>query len=126
VQFTSEPPLPHADIVSLLATGTTTAEMAGSADVLASRAAMLAIQSLYKKMFQKGQKTAPPMGGPKKDPGGASWLERFQVEMGAFDSRTGARAATARFKLNEQMYLLGELDTQGRYTGSFKYLLRFR
>lgn len=126
VQFTSEPPLPHADIVSLLATGTTTAELAGSADVLASRAAMLAIQSLYRKTFQKGRKTAPPLGGPKKDPGGASWLDRFQVEMGAFDSRTGARAATGRFKINEQMFLLGELDTQGRYTGSFKYLLRFR
>jgi len=126
VQFTSEPPLPHADIVSLLATGTTTAELAGSADVLASRAAMLAVQSLYKKMFKKGGRATPPLGGPRKDPGGASWLERFQVELGGIDNRTGGQAATARFKINEQMYLMGELDTQGRYTGAFKYLLRFR
>ena len=48
------------------------------------------------------------------------------MEFGAFDNRTGEQAATARFKINEQMYLLGELDTQGRYTGAFKYLLRFR
>ena len=87
---------------------------------------MLAVQSLYKKVFKKGGRATPPVGGPKKDPGGASWLDRFQVEFGAFDSRTGGQAATARFKLNEQMYLLGELDTQGRYTGAFKYLLRFR
>jgi autotransporter translocation and assembly factor TamB len=126
VQFTSEPPLPHADIVSLLATGTTTAELGGSADVLASRAAMLAVQSLYKKMFKKGGRTTPPLGGPRKDPGGASWLDRFDVEFGGFDNRTGGQAATARFKFNDQMYLLGELDTQGRYTGAFKYLLRFR
>ncbi|HYR59520.1 MAG TPA: translocation/assembly module TamB domain-containing protein, partial [Chthoniobacteraceae bacterium] len=47
VQLNSEPPLPHADIVSLLATGTTTSELGGRADALASRAAMLAVKELY-------------------------------------------------------------------------------
>ena len=40
----AQPPLPHADIVSLLATGTTTAELGGNAEALASRAAMLAVK----------------------------------------------------------------------------------
>jgi len=122
LQLTSEPPLPHADIVSLLATGTTTSELAGNADVLASRAAMLAIQSLWKKIFKP--KSAPPPEAKKKDD--ANFLDRFEMEFGAVDQKSGAREATARFKVNNQTYILGELDTQGRYTGSVKYLLRFR
>ncbi|MEQ1858330.1 MAG: translocation/assembly module TamB domain-containing protein [Chthoniobacteraceae bacterium] len=123
LHLTSEPPLPHADIVSLLATGTTTSELTGSADVLASRAAMLAVSSLWKKIFKsKGASAAPPP--PKK--GDAGFADRFQLELGSVDQKTGAREATAKFKVNDQTYILGELDTQGRYTGSVKYLLRFR
>jgi hypothetical protein len=121
LQLTSEPPLPHADIISLLATGTTASELTGNADVLASRAAMLAITSLWKKVFKpKGAAAAPP---PKND---ANFADRFQLDLGQVDQKTGAREATARFKVNDQTYILGELDTQGRYTGAVKYLLRFR
>lgn len=120
--LTSEPPLPHADIVSLLATGTTVGELSGNADVLASRAAMLAITSLWKKIFKPKGGAAPPPPN-KNDPG---FADRFQLDLGAVDQKTGAREATARFKVNDQTYILGEFDTQGRYTGSLKYLLRFR
>jgi hypothetical protein len=123
IQFTSEPPLPHADIVSLLATGTTTSEITGNADVLASRAAMLAVQSLWKKLFGKGKAAPAPSANPRGDP---SFADRFELELGAVDHKTGAREATAKYKVNDQIYILGELDTQGRYTGSLKYLLRFR
>lgn len=123
LQLTSEPPLPHADIISLLATGTTVGELSGSADVLASRAAMLAVTSLWKKIFKpKAGAAAPPP--PKK--GDANFADRFQLELGSVDQKTGAREATAKFKVSDQTYILGELDTQGRYTGSLKYLLRFR
>ncbi len=123
IQFTSEPPLPHADIVSLLATGTTTSEITGNADVLASRAAMLAVQSLWKKLFGKGKAAPAPSANPRGAPG---FADRFELELGAVDHKTGAREATAKYKVNDQIYILGELDTQGRYTGSLKYLLRFR
>lgn len=122
LQLTSEPPLPHADIVSLLATGTTVGELSGNADVLASRAAMLAVTSLWKKVFKPKASAAPP---PPKQ-GDAGFADRFQLELGSVDQKTGAREATAKFKVNDQTYILGELDTQGRYTGSVKYLLRFR
>ncbi len=121
LQLTSEPPLPHADIVSLLATGTTASELTGNADVLASRAAILAVTSLWKKIFKpKGAAAAPP---PKND---ANFADRFQLDLGQVDQKTGAREATARFKVNDQIFVIGDLDTQGRYTGSLKYLLRFR
>ncbi|HZR78647.1 MAG TPA: translocation/assembly module TamB domain-containing protein, partial [Chthoniobacterales bacterium] len=45
--FTSEPPLPQEEIISLLATGTTREELIGNNNVLAGRAAMLLVQQLY-------------------------------------------------------------------------------
>ena len=52
--FTSEPPLPQEEIISLLATGTTRQELTGNNNVLAGRAAMLLVQQLYRKVFKKG------------------------------------------------------------------------
>ena len=72
VQLNSEPPLPYADIVSLLATGTTVGELGGSADVLASRAAMLAVQQLYRKIFKrKGAPAADPRDRRTRDVSGS-------------------------------------------------------
>ena len=123
IQFTSEPPLPHADIVSLLATGTTTSELGGSADVLASRAAMLAVQSIYRKVFKR-KAAAPPEEAQKQNAN--SLMERFQVELGAVDNRSGQQEVSARFKLNDRSYIIGDLSTEGRFTGQLKYLIRFR
>ncbi|HEY2614458.1 MAG TPA: translocation/assembly module TamB domain-containing protein, partial [Chthoniobacterales bacterium] len=55
--FTSEPPLPQEEIISLLATGTTREELLGNNNVLAGRAAMLLVQQLYRKVFKKGEAT---------------------------------------------------------------------
>ena len=55
--FTSEPPLPQEEIISLLATGTTRQELTGNNNVLAGRAAMLLVQQLYRKVFKKGAST---------------------------------------------------------------------
>lgn len=122
VQLSSEPPLPHADIVSLLATGTTTSELAGSADALASRAAMLAVQQLYRKIFKRG--AAPPPDTKQASAG--SIRDRFDLELGALDNRGGGQEVTARYKVNDQTYVLGEIGVDGSFTGSLKYLIRFR
>jgi autotransporter translocation and assembly factor TamB len=121
VQLSSEPPLQHADIVSLLATGVTTGELSGNADVLASKAAMLAVQELYRKVFRRG---APPAVDKQKNDG--DFLGRFQVELGALDSRTGSQQFTSRVRLTDQLYLIGDLGTEGSFTGRLKYLIRFR
>jgi hypothetical protein len=125
VQFSSEPPLPYADIVSLLATGSTTSDISANADVLATRAALLALQSVWRKIF-KPKKGAPVAAAKGNGQGAGSFLDRFDLELGATDVATGAREATTKVRINDQLYLLGELDTRGRYTGSLKYLLRFR
>jgi autotransporter translocation and assembly factor TamB len=55
--FSSEPPLPQEEIISLLATGTTREELTGNNNVLAGRAATLLVQQLYRKIFKKGAAT---------------------------------------------------------------------
>ncbi|MEA3210064.1 MAG: translocation and assembly module TamB [Chthoniobacter sp.] len=122
VQLNSEPPLPHADIVSLLATGTTTSELAGSADALASRAAMLAVKQLYQKVFKRG--AAPAVDAKKSDTG--AFMDRFQIELGALSNRSSGQDVKARFKVSDQIYVLGDIGVDGSFTGSLKYLIRFR
>jgi autotransporter translocation and assembly factor TamB len=113
--FSSEPPLPQEDIISLLATGTTREELTGNNNVLAGRAAMLLISQLYRKMFKKGEATKSN-----------SMFDRLQVDVGNVDPRTGQQTATARYKLNEQFMLIGDLQVNGDFRGMVKYLIRFR
>lgn len=120
IQLSSEPPLPYADIVALLATGVTAGELSGSANVLASKAAVLAVQQLYRKVFRRG---APP-AVDKTD--NNDFRDRFQIELGALDSRTGGQAVSSRVRLTDQLYLMGDLGTEGGFTGRLKYLIRFR
>ena len=113
--FSSEPPLPQEEIISLLATGVTRSELVGNNSVLAGRAAMLLIQQLYQRVFKKGQ-------GPKSN----SAFDRLQVDIGQVDPRTGQQTATARFKVNDKFVLVGDLGVGGDFRGMVKYLIRFK
>lgn len=114
--FTSNPPLPESDIVSLLATGTTTDELSRDPNVLAGRAAILLARRLSGKLF--------PRRGPPADDG--SFLERFDFDFGAVDPKTGRQSATVRVPLTENFLLLGGLDVTGNVRGRIGYFLRFR
>jgi hypothetical protein len=113
--FTSEPPLPQEEIISLLATGTTRQELTGSNNVLAGRAATLFFQQLYRKVFKKGQTTKSE-----------SVFDRLDVSFGTVDPRTGQQQATARLKLNDQWVLMGDVGVGGAWRGMIKYVIRFR
>lgn len=113
--FTSEPPLAQEEIISLLATGTTREELTGNNNVLAGRAAMLLVQQLYRKAFKKGQGTQS-----------SSVFDRLDLDVGTVDPRTGQQQAIARFKVNDQFVLLGDVGVGGDYRGMVKYLIRFR
>ena len=113
--FSSEPPLPQEEIISLLATGVTREELVGNNNVLAGRAAMLLIQQLYRKVFKKGDTTKSN-----------SVFDRLQVDVGNVDPRTGQQTATARYKINEQFLLIGDLEVGGDFRGMVKYLIRFK
>lgn len=113
--FSSEPPLPQEDIIALLATGTTVSDLTNNTDALAGRAAVLALQSLYRKVF----KTREPSENE-------SLLSRLNVDVGGVDPRTGQQEVTTRFKLGDNFYIIGDLDVGGNLRGQLKYLLRFR
>jgi autotransporter translocation and assembly factor TamB len=113
--FTSEPPLPQEEIISLLATGTTRQELTGNNSVLAGRAAMLLVQQLYRKVFKKGASTQSN-----------SVFDRLDVDIGQVDPKTGQQTATARFKINQNFVLVGDLGVAGDFRGVLKYVIRFR
>jgi autotransporter translocation and assembly factor TamB len=113
--FTSEPPLPQEEVISLLATGTTREELTGNNNVLASRAATLLVQQLYRKIFKKGAQTQSN-----------SVFDRLDWDAGTVDPRTGQQQATARYKINDQFVLVGDVGVGGDYRGMLKYLIRFR
>ena len=113
--FTSEPPLPQEEIISLLATGTTREELASGGNVLAGRALMLLGQQLYQKVFKKGKSTNTN-----------SVFDKLQVDVGGVDPRTGQQTAIARYRATDQVQLIGEIGVQGDFRGTVKYLIRFR
>jgi autotransporter translocation and assembly factor TamB len=114
--FTSEPPLPQEEIISLLATGVTRGELVGNNNVLAGRAAMLLVQQLYRKVFKKGDQPAKS----------SSVFDKLQVDVGQVDPRTGQQTVTARLKVNEQFVLVGDIGVGGDFRGMVKYLIRFK
>jgi hypothetical protein len=113
--FSSEPPLPQEEIISLLATGTTREELTGGNNVLAGRAAMLLVQQLYRKVFKKGEPT-----------NSNSVFDRLQLDIGNVDPRTGQQTATARYKIDNHFVLIGDLEVGGDFRGIVKYLIRFK
>jgi autotransporter translocation and assembly factor TamB len=114
--FNSEPPLPQEEIISLLATGATREELTGGGNVLASRAAILLLRQLYRKIFKKGDEMEST----------ESVFDRLDVEFGNIDPRTGQQTTTARFRLTDNVLLLGEIGVGGDFSGLVKYVIRFR
>ena len=114
----SEPPLPQKDIISLLATGTTSGEIGSNASVLASKAALLTVKRWYRKTFKKGG-YEPAVDEP-------SFINRFDVDIGNVDPKTGRPEVDASVRFTDNLFFLGEIDVRGQFTGKMKYLLRFR
>src|SRR6266702_1364686 len=85
--FTSEPPLAQEEILSLIATGATRAELSGGSNVLAGRAAMLLVQQLYRKIFKRG-------GQAQRN----AFFNRLDLDVGLIAPRTGRQQASARFR----------------------------
>lgn len=114
--FSSDPPLPQAEVVSLLATGMTTKELTGDPNALAGRAALLVLQKLYRTVFRKS-------GNVDNDP---SFLSKVQLDLGTTDPRTGKQSAAVRVPLSDKFTLIGGLDVGGNFRGQLRYIMRFK
>ena len=114
--FTSDPPLPQAEVVALLATGMTTQELGRDPNALAGRAVILLFQKLYNSAFRRNK---PPSENE-------SFLSRVQFDIGTIDPKTGRQSTTLGIPLSDQIILTGGLDVGGNFRGQVKYLIRFQ
>ncbi len=119
LELTSEPPLPQQEILSLLSTGSLSGEIGANNTAMATRAAVLVVKGWYKKVFKKDF----PLGGNE---GGDSLMDRFEVDFGAVDPKTGRNETTAQLRVTERLYFIGDLELGGGFSGRVKYLFRFR
>ncbi|HRJ09049.1 MAG TPA: translocation/assembly module TamB domain-containing protein [Prosthecobacter sp.] len=112
-RFTSSPPMSEPDIVTLLATGTTlggsAAELASEA---ASRAAVLFLTEMYRKMFNKKKvvREEPPRLHLTFNPSGAD---------------RGSDSVQATYDLTENWRLTNRFTQAGRMKTLLGYVLRF-
>ena len=114
--FSSDPPLPQAEIVSLIATGSTTRELSNDPNALAGRAAFLLLQKAYRSIFRRNK---PPAADE-------SFLSRVQFDFGVIDPQTGKQSASVSIPMSERFMLVGGLGVGGNFRGQLKYLIRFK
>lgn len=114
--FTSDPPLPQAEIVSLIATGATTQELTSDPNALAGRAGLLVAQKLFRKIFRKNEPSQP-----KETP-----FKNVQVDLGAPDPHSGQQSIQLRMPVGERVVLTGGVDVGGNFRGMIRYLVKFK
>lgn len=116
IRFSSSPPLPEGEIATLLATGATTGDLAGSEGEAANRAAFLLISQTYRKLFRK---SGLP---PKYDEEAPKLSFNFSV----LDSGSTKRGVTAVYELSPKWQATGTMSARGTFRGLLYYLVRFR
>ena len=114
--FTSEPSLPQEEVIALLATGATTRDFAQNNQALAGRAAVLLFQDLSRKLFPR----RPPSDNNSNP------MDRFSLDVGGVDPRTGRQELMGKFKLSDQYQIGAGVDMQGDMRMQLQYLIRFR
>jgi autotransporter translocation and assembly factor TamB len=114
ILFDSTPPLSQGDIATLLATGATTSEYVDNPSLLAGRATFILVQQLLTKVFKL-----------RPNPNTQSFLERLQVDV-IPGSRPGTQDISARFALDKNWQIIGDVGQGGEVAGRLRYLIRFR
>lgn len=113
--FSSEPPLPQEQIITLLATGATLDELRDNSGALAGKALVLTAQRVWRKVFPSKSR------GPEED----SFLDRFDLDVGNADPKTGAQTVAARYRVSDRVVIMSDFDQEGHFRGRVKYLIRF-
>jgi len=114
--FTSEPALPQEEIIALLASGATNRDFSQNNQALTGRAAVLLFQDIYRKIFPR----RPPL------PHDANPMDRFLLDVGGVDPRTGKQELMGRFKLSDHYQIGAGVDLQGDMRMQLQYLIRFK
>ncbi|MGJ8677280.1 MAG: translocation/assembly module TamB domain-containing protein [Akkermansiaceae bacterium] len=115
--LTSSPPLPESEIMSLLATGSTTSNLANS-----NVAAFKAFQLFLIKMKQR-QQTA---SGNQLFQTMLSSIENFNVSVGEVNQFTGKKFTSASIDLSKNWNLTAQVYDSEQTRGLIVYVIKFR
>jgi len=119
LDLSSEPPLPQQEIMALLTTGSLAGEIGADNSALATRAGLIVLREWYKKIFKRDLPVP-------SDEGGDNFFQRFSVDLGAVDAKTGRQEVAAQFRVTDRVRVLGEIDMQGGVGGRIQYVFRFK
>lgn len=115
VRLTSSPPLPEGDIVSLLATGLTTGDLASNSGEAAGRAAFVALSQAYRRLFPARARRRDDAEPP-----------RLSFEFAFFGSGPSRNSLSAVYELTPHWRVIGRVGEAGTFRGLLHYLIRFR
>ena len=114
ISTSSEPPLGETELLTLLTTGALQGDSGENSQAMANRAATLLFQEFSDKVLS-------PSGGKER----FSALRRFSLDIGAVNGRTGHQESRLTYRLNENLFMIGELGADGDFAGRLRYVLRF-
>jgi hypothetical protein len=118
--LSSQPPLVESEIVSLLATGSTSSELQDGG-VVASKAAILVLQDAFRRV---GRKVMP--GAAENNEYAELLREKVEVSVDTIDVGTGRFRSETAVKLTENVHIVGSLDESGNSRGLLKFIIRLR
>lgn len=113
--LTSNPPLPENEILTLLATGTTSRELE-NADTASTRAIQLLIEEIRRGRVRYGRKLLPLL----------QMFDRVDFRVDEQDLYSGQRYTTATVELSDHWLLSAGFNQAGGSRGMIIYRLRFR
>ena len=113
--LTSEPPLPENEIMTLLATGTTSAGLEDS-QAASSRAMQLLIEEMRRGRFPLGKQLRPLLG----------LLDNVDFSLAETDPYDSDSYSSATLKLSEKLYITAGLAAEGDQRVMAIWRIRFR
>jgi translocation and assembly module TamB len=115
ISVSSDPPLAERDALTLLTAGVLPGDFASeSSQAASSRAAALLMQEFSDKVLQKD-------GGSER----FTALRRFSLDVGALNSRTGNQETRLTYRLQDNLFVIGEIGANGDFATRLRYAFRF-
>jgi hypothetical protein len=115
ILLTSEPPLPENEIMTLLATGTTTSGL-GNGSTAQTKAMQLLIEEFRRGRLPMGKRLLPLL----------SKLEDVEIAFGDPDPYTGKKYASAKVPITSKYFVSGSVDGEGLTRSLLIFELKFR
>lgn len=115
ILLTSEPPLPDNEIMTLLATGTTTKGL-GDGSMAQTRAMQLVLEEFRRGRLPLGNRLAPLLDK----------LDSVELAVGEPDPYSGKKRASAKMPLRGNWFVTGAVDGEGKTRSLLLFQFKFR